>query len=66
MDNLDKLDFLYQEVKLAESRLAPHDTGHISTAISWLNHRINEVKHDIRESTAKFAHLTPVPRVDKK
>ena len=50
MDNLDKLDFLYKEIAYAESQLAPQDTGHISTAISWMRHRVNEVQSEIRKS----------------
>jgi len=61
MDKLDKLDFLYQEIKLAESRLQLHDTGHINTAISWMNHRISEIKEEIRETQYK----NPVGRMDK-
>jgi len=48
MDKLDVLDVLYNEVKYAESKLEPHDTGHIHTAINWLNHRINEVQEEMR------------------
>ena len=61
MDKLDHLDFLYKEIKLAESRLQPHDTGHISTAISWMNRRVSEIKEEIRASQYK----TPIGRVDK-
>lgn len=61
MDKLDQLDFLYKEIKLAESRLQPHDTGHINTAISWMNHRISEIKEEIRETQYK----NPVGRIDR-
>ena len=47
MDNLDKLDFLYKEIAYAESKLKPQDTGHISTAISWMNQRVREVQEEI-------------------
>lgn len=50
MDKLDQLDFLYKEISYAESQLAPQDTGHISTAISWMRHRVNEVQSEIRKS----------------
>ena len=50
LDNIDKLDFLYKEVAYAESKLQPHDTGHISTAISWLQHRIRETQEEIRNA----------------
>lgn len=50
MDNLDKLDFLYKEIAYAQSQLEPQDTGHISTAISWLQHRVREVQEEIRNA----------------
>jgi len=50
MDNLDKLDFLYKEIAYAESKLQPQDTGHISTAISWMNQRVREVQEEIRNA----------------
>jgi len=60
MDKLDQLEFLYKEIKIAESRLQPHDTGHINTAISWMNHRVSEIKKEIRASQYK----NPIGRVD--
>lgn len=51
MDKLDQLDFLYKEIEYAKSKLQPHDTGHINTAISWMNHRVNEVQEEIRNAT---------------
>jgi hypothetical protein len=59
MDNLDKLEFLYKEIEYAKSQLQPQDTGHINTAISWLQRRVEEVKKDIRDSQYK----NPVRRV---
>jgi len=50
VDNLDKLDFLYKEIAYAQSQLEPQDTGHISTAISWLQHRVREVQEEIRNA----------------
>mgnify|MGYP000679588259 FL=1 len=51
MDKLDKLEFLYNEIELAKSRLEPHDTGHINTAISWLYNRVAETKEEIRSAS---------------
>lgn len=48
MDNLDKLDFFYKEIEYAKSKLEPQDTGHISTAISWMERRLRETKEEIR------------------
>lgn len=50
MDNLDKLDFFYKEIEYAKSKLEPQDTGHISTAIGWMTHRVSEVKDEIRNA----------------
>lgn len=50
MDKLDQLEFLYKEIEYAKSQLQPQDTGHISTAISWMQHRVNQVKSEIRET----------------
>lgn len=60
MDNLDKLDFLYKEIEYAKSQLKPQDTGHISTAISWMNQRVREVQEEIRSTQFK----NPVKRFD--
>jgi hypothetical protein len=51
MDNLDRLDFLYREIEHAKTQLQPHDTGHINTAISWMEHRVREVREEIRNAT---------------
>jgi hypothetical protein len=51
MDNLDKLDFLYNEIAYAESKLQPQDTGHISTAISWMRQRVKEVQKEVRNAS---------------
>ena len=33
------------EIELLQSRLEPHDTGHLHTAISVLTHRLKELKN---------------------
>ena len=43
----DRLITLMDEIAIAKSRLEPHDTGHIYTSISWLQHRVEEVKKEI-------------------
>jgi len=35
---------LRNEIKVAESKLQPHDTGHIHTAISYMKSRIEEIE----------------------
>ena len=44
---MDKYKILQSEIKLLESRLEPHDTGHIHTAISVLHHRCLELEEEI-------------------
>ena len=43
-DTTTKIRIIKEEIAYARSQLQPHDTGHIHTAISWLEHRINELK----------------------
>ena len=50
MDKLDHLDFLYKEIEYAKSKLEPQDTGHISTAISWMQKRVKETQEEIRSA----------------
>jgi hypothetical protein len=50
MDKLDQLDFLYKEIEYAKSKLEPQDTGHISTAISWMQKRVKETQEEIRSA----------------
>jgi hypothetical protein len=38
---------LKSEVKILTSRLEPHDTGHLHTAIGVLKHRIGELEKEI-------------------
>jgi hypothetical protein len=42
--NLIRLQVLEDEIAYAQSQLQPHDTGHIYTAISWLQHRVRKLK----------------------
>ena len=39
-----RIGVLEDEIKYAKSQLQPHDTGHIYTAIDWLEHRIRKLK----------------------
>ncbi len=47
MKDTDRLIFLMEEIAELKSRLQPHDTGHIHTAISVLQERVREVKAEI-------------------
>ena len=44
INDLIRVDVIRDEIEYAKSQLQPHDTGHIHTAISWLEHRIEELK----------------------
>tara|TARA_B110000503_G_scaffold137214_1_gene221045 strand:- start:6035 stop:6193 length:159 start_codon:yes stop_codon:yes gene_type:complete len=52
MTNTDKLIFLMEEIALIESRFAPHDTGHLRTAVSVLRERVLEIKSEIDKVAA--------------
>ena len=43
----DKLWMLKEENEYAESQLQPHDTGHINTAIGWMNSRLKTLKTEL-------------------
>ena len=36
----ERVIHLLREIEFAKSQLQPHDTGHISTAISWMESRV--------------------------
>ena len=38
------LAVLKDEIEIHKSRLQPHDTGHLHTAISVIQHRIDEIQ----------------------
>ena len=38
-----RLAVLKDEIEIHKSRLEPHDTGHLHTAISVIKHRISEL-----------------------
>ena len=46
-----RLTVLREEVELLKEQLRPHDTGHINTAISVLNHQIKEIEETINYET---------------
>ena len=39
-----RIGVLEDEIKYAKGQLQPHDTGHIHTAIDWLEHRVRQLK----------------------
>ena len=47
--NLIAVTILEREIEYAKSCLREHDTGHIHTAISWMEHRIRNLKGESNE-----------------
>ena len=43
------IDVLKTEMDVLASRLEPHDTGHLHTAISVLKHRVKELEKEVKE-----------------
>jgi len=56
VDRLDQIDIIENEIAYAESCLQPQDTGHISTAIGWMQKRVSAIKKEIREDAS--LHIT--------
>ncbi|MBK93301.1 MAG: hypothetical protein CMP33_03420 [Rickettsiales bacterium] len=42
--NLIKIKLIEDEIEYAKSQLQQHNTGHIHTAIGWMEHRLNQLK----------------------
>ena len=47
MSDVDRLEFLVDEIHILEGKIREHDTGHIRTAISVLEDRVNEIKEKL-------------------
>ena len=58
----ERVIHLLREVEYAKSQLQPHDTGHISTAISWMESRINQIMTDIDKTPEPVSKDRPVWR----
>ena len=58
----ERVIHLLREVEYAESQLQPHDTGHISTAISWMESRINQIMTDIDKTPEPKSNDRPMWR----
>ena len=46
-----RLAVLQDEIEILKSRLEPHDTGHLHTAISVIQHRIEEITWQMFNNT---------------
>ena len=42
--DLIRADVIRSEIEYAKSQLQPHDTGHIHTAIGWLEDRLEQIQ----------------------
>jgi hypothetical protein len=51
VNDVDRLVILLEEIAYAESQIQPHDTGHISTAIGWMQKRVINIKERLDAST---------------
>ena len=68
LNDIVRADVLNDEIEYAKSQLQPHDTGHIYTAISWMEHRLEELKgieEDDVEEISKSLKLTKTEDVGK-
>ena len=55
MSEVDRLMFLLEEIQVLKDKLQPHDTGHIHTAISVLEDRVEEVKETLKNKEKQAA-----------
>jgi hypothetical protein len=46
---------LEEEIEVLRSRIEPHDTGHLYTTISTLEHRVSELQKSLDQTSIKFA-----------
>lgn len=49
-DNYERIIHLLREIEYAKSQLAPQDTGHISTAINWMEKRVTALTEELKKS----------------
>jgi hypothetical protein len=47
-DKFERIIHLLREIEYAKSQLQPHDTGHINTAISWMEKRVATLQEELR------------------
>jgi len=67
MNRKEKMDHMFalmNEVKELVTRLEPHDTGHIHTAINVLNDRVEEIRHQLTKKGDDTENLFNINRED--
>ena len=52
-DTAGKIEILREEIEVFRSRIEEHDTGHLYTTISTLEHRIEELEKEHKETISK-------------
>ena len=52
-DTAGKTEILREEIEVFRSRIEEHDTGHLYTTISTLEHRIEELEKESKELISK-------------
>jgi hypothetical protein len=50
-DKYERIIHLLREIEFAKSQLQPHDTGHINTAISWMEKRVTALQSELRNTS---------------
>ena len=51
---------LEEEIKVLRSRIEPHDTGHLYTTISTLEHRVSELQKSLDQPSIKSRILSKI------
>ena len=46
-DVVERIIMLVEEIALLKSKYTDHDTGHLRTAVSVLEHRVQELKENL-------------------
>jgi len=44
---VERIMVLMEEIAILKTKLQPHDTGHMRTAISVLEERVEELQHEL-------------------
>ena len=52
-DTAGKIEILREEIEVFRSRIEAHDTGHLYTTISTLEHRIEELEKEHKKTINK-------------
>ena len=52
-DTAGKIEILREEIEVFRSRIEEHDTGHLYTTISTLEHRIEELEKEYKEKVSR-------------